>query len=182
MSEPVVMAELWRNGFLESVHTGHAVICGPGGDVEQVWGEADQPIFPRSSCKMLQALPLVESGAADHFRLGSEQLALACASHSGAEIHTSRVTDWLAAIGKSESDLRCGSHEPYDNDRRREMIRASETPCQIHNNCSGKHSGFVTLNAHLQGHADYIEVDHPVQMAVRSAFEEVTEEASPGYG
>ena len=182
MSDPVVLAELWRNGFLESTHTGHAVICGPNGDLREVWGDPEAEIFPRSSCKMLQALPLIESGAADHFGLTSEQLALSCASHSGAEIHTSRVESWLAAIGMAESDLRCGAHEPSDPATRKAMIKSDASPCQIHNNCSGKHSGFLTLNAHLGGGPKYVDLDHPVQRAVKAAFEEVTGATSPGYG
>jgi L-asparaginase II len=82
----------------------------------------------------------------------------------------------------AEGDLRCGAHEPADRDERDRLIRAHEAPCQIHNNCSGKHSGFLTLTRHLKAGPEYVELDHPVQQAVRAAFEEVTGEASPGYG
>ncbi len=180
MTGAVAMAELWRGGMLESVHAGHAVICDAGGSVVEAWGDPGAIIFPRSSCKMLQALPLLESGAADG--LSDAQVALSCASHQGAAIHTDMVTRWLADLGLSEGDLRCGSHEPHDRAARDGLIRAGDAPCQIHNNCSGKHSGFLTLNRHLKGHADYIELDHPVQRAVKAAFEEVTGEASPGHG
>jgi L-asparaginase II len=182
MTKPVQMAELWRNGFLESTHLGHAVVAGPGGQVTQAWGDADQAIFPRSSCKMIQALPLIESGAADAFSLTDQHLALACASHNGAEIHTSRVTDWLANIGLGESDLRCGAHEPSDSAARKTLIKTDASPCQIHNNCSGKHSGFLTLNRHLGSGPEYVEPDHPVQKAVHEAFEDMTGATSPGYG
>ncbi len=92
------------------------------------------------------------------------------------------VDTWLHGIGLGEADLRCGSHEPYDRAARDQLIKTDSSPCQYHNNCSGKHSGFLTLNKHLGGHADYIEVDHPVQKAVKAAFEETTRETSPGYG
>jgi L-asparaginase II len=182
MTAPVPMVELWRGGLLESTHTGHAVICDAQGGIVEAWGDPAAVIFPRSSCKMLQALPLLESGAADAAGLTAAQLALACASHQGAAIHTHAVTDWLAALGLGETDLRCGSHVPSDTDERDRLILAHEGPCQIHNNCSGKHSGFLTLTRHLKAGPEYVELDHPVQRAVKDAFEGVTGETSPGHG
>ncbi|MEI2806030.1 MAG: asparaginase [Albidovulum sp.] len=178
----IPMIELWRGGMLESVHAGHAVICDARGEVIEAWGEPEAVIFPRSSCKMLQALPLVESGAADRFGLASAELALACASHNGAHIHTDAVGRWLAGLGLGEPDLRCGPQMPDDPEARKELICSEGTPCQIHNNCSGKHAGFLTLGRHLGAGPDYVAPDHPVQRAVRAAFEEVTGEPSPGYG
>ncbi|MFN4171337.1 MAG: asparaginase [Pseudorhodobacter sp.] len=180
MTAPVALAELWRGGMLESTHLGHAVICGAGGEIEAAWGDPSAVIFPRSSCKMLQALPLMESGAGAG--LTDQQVALACASHQGAALHTDMVARWLADLGMSESDLRCGSHDPNDREERDRLIRASEKPCQLHNNCSGKHAGFLTMNRHLKGDAEYVDPAHPLQTAIRTAFEEVTEEPSPGFG
>ncbi len=182
MANAVPMVELWRGGMLESSHMGHAVICGPGGEIVQAWGDPAAVIFPRSSCKMLQALPLIESGAAKAAGLTEAQLALSCASHQGAAIHTNMVTKWLADLGLAEGDLRCGTHWPDDVPARNGLILTGDAPCQIHNNCSGKHSGFLTLNRHLKAGSEYTEVDHPLQKAVKAAFEEVTGEASPGYG
>lgn len=177
----VDLIELWRGGMLESVHRGHAVVCDPSGIVE-AWGDPDAVIFPRSSCKMIQALPLLESGAAREAGLGPEQLALSCASHNGAAIHVERVDAWLKQRGLSERDLRCGSHMPGDKPEAERLTCSAESPCQLHNNCSGKHAGFLTLNQHLKGGTEYVELDHPVQTAIKSAFEEVTEETSPGFG
>jgi L-asparaginase II len=182
MSGAVPMVEVWRGGLLEGTHSGHAVICDEAGEIVEAWGNPDAVIFPRSSCKMIQALPLIESGAADAAGLTDRQLALSCASHQGAAIHTEAVTKWLTDLGLSEGDLRCGSHEPYDIDARNGLIRAYDAPCQIHNNCSGKHSGFLTLNRHLRAGSEYVEVDHPVQRAVRAATEEVSGETVAGYG
>ncbi|WP_435165809.1 asparaginase [Falsirhodobacter sp. 1013] len=182
MTAPVAMAELWRGGMLESVHTGHAVICGPGGRIVESWGDPETVIFPRSSSKMLQALPLVESGAAEAFGLTEAQLALACASHSGSSQHVRMVERWLADLGTDHHALRCGSHMPGDIAERDRLIRAEEEPCPLHNNCSGKHAGFLTLNHHLGGDSEYVEIDHPVQRAVKAAFEDLTEETSTGYG
>lgn len=178
----IPMIELWRGGMLESVHAGHAVICDERGEVVEAWGDAGAVTFPRSSCKMIQALPLVESGAADRSRLGSAQLALACASHNGAHVHTDAVGRWLSDIGLGEADLRCGPQMPDDPEARKELICSEGAPCQIHNNCSGKHAGFLTLTKHLVAGPEYVEADHPVQRAVRDAFEAVTGETSPGYG
>lgn len=182
MGAAVPMIELWRGGMLESLHSGHAVICDDTGQIVQAWGDPETVIFPRSSCKMLQALPLLDSGAAAAHGLTDRQIALSCASHQGAAIHTHAVTEWLADLGLSDADLRCGAHEPYDTAERNRLIRADEKPCQCHNNCSGKHSGFLTLNRHLKGGSEYVELDHPVQIAVKQASEETTGETSPGYG
>ncbi|MTH76681.1 asparaginase [Paracoccus aestuariivivens] len=175
------LIELWRGGLLESSHRGHVVIADSNGIVE-AWGDPGAVIFPRSSCKMIQALPLVESGAADAAGLTSEHLALACASHNGAEMHTKRVENWLEGLGLSESDLRCGSHMPNDPEARKGLVCSGTSPCQLHNNCSGKHAGFLTLNQKLRGGPEYVELDHPVQMAVREAFEETTGERVAGWG
>lgn len=175
------MIDLWRGGMRESLHAGHAVICDKQGVVE-AWGAPSSMIFPRSSCKMIQALPLIESGAADAAGLSDRQLALACASHSGAALHVGAVQDWLAGLGLGDDDLRCGAHMPRDRDENRRLTCSGEAPCQCHNNCSGKHAGFLTLNRHLRGGPDYEQPDHPVQQAVKAAFEEVTGETSPGFG
>ncbi len=181
MSDPVKLVELHRNGYLESVHRGHVVVCDAAGVVAE-WGNPAQVIFPRSAYKMLQALPLVESGAADAAGLGETHLALSCASHQGAHMHTDLARDWLAGLGMGEADLRCGPQIPADKEARA-MLRADyQPPCQLHNNCSGKHSGFLTLNQHLGGGAEYIELDHPVQKAVKAAFEEMTGAAAQGWG
>ncbi|WP_207100533.1 asparaginase [Paracoccus shandongensis] len=175
------LIELWRGGQRESLHCGDAVICDTKGVVE-AWGRPSQIVFPRSSCKMIQALPLVESGAADAAGLTERQLALACASHSGARMHVDAVGQWLHALGLAEHDLRCGCHMPQDRDENRRLTCGDESPTQLHNNCSGKHAGFLTLNRHLGGGAEYVDPGHPVQQAVKAAFEEVTGEVSPGYG
>ncbi len=175
------MVELWRGGLLESTHAGHAVIWGPEG-IEDSWGDPDKVIFPRSSCKMIQALPLVETGAADALGLTPAHLAFACASHQGEARHVKLAGDWLAAIGLAEPDLRCGAHEPYDRDERNRLIKSDESPCQLHNNCSGKHCGFLTVTRHLKAGPEYVEIDHPLQRMIREATEEVTGETVAGYG
>lgn len=180
MGDAAPMVEVRRGGFVESLHRGHAVICDAAGELRASWGDPEAVILPRSSCKMLQALPLVESGAADG--LDSERLALACASHQGAGMHVSRVARWLEDLGLDEGDLRCGAQRPDDAVERNRLRMSGEDARQLHNNCSGKHTGFLTLNRHLRAGPEYVEPDHAVQRAVRAAFEEMTGADSPGYG
>lgn len=175
------LIEIWRGERCESQHLGHVAVCDSKGVVE-AWGNPEAIIYPRSSCKMIQALPLIESGAADAAGLTEAQLALACASHNGARMHYDAVADWLKARDLTEHDLRCGCHMPRDPEENRRLTCSDCSPDQMHNNCSGKHAGFLTLNQHLQGHAEYTDVDHPVQQAVKEAFESVTKAVSPGYG
>lgn len=182
MVNPAPFAEIWRGPFLESVHSGHAVVCDDTGQILHAWGDPEAVVLPRSSSKMIQALPLVNSGAADKAGLGTQQLALACASHQGDKIHTDGVRDWLQRLGLGENDLRCGAHIPYSRAADVALTKSDDSPCQLHNNCSGKHAGFLTLNQHLGGNAEYVEIDHPVQRACLDAFETVTQETSPGYG
>lgn len=176
------MIEIWRGPILESVHHGHAVVCDEQGDVVMSWGDVDRVVLPRSSSKMLQALPLITSGAADAYGLTTEHLALACASHRGEAMHTERVSRWLSDLGLGDDDLRCGAHPPYDTETHHQMIKTDQSPCQWHNNCSGKHSGFLTLAKHLGAGPEYLEIDHPVQLAVREATERATGEPVSGYG
>ncbi|EAR49982.1 hypothetical protein OG2516_12041 [Oceanicola granulosus HTCC2516] len=182
MTHPAItdatLVELTRNDMVESVHRGHAVVVDDTGGIVEAWGAPDTLIYPRSSCKMIQALPLAESG----LELSSEQLALACASHQGAHLHAERVGEWLAALGLGDDDLRCGPETPRDDATRRDLICSGDDACQVHNNCSGKHAGFLALEQRIGGGPEYVELDHPVQRAVRQAFEEVTEEVTPGYG
>ncbi|MEL6685683.1 MAG: asparaginase, partial [Pseudomonadota bacterium] len=180
MANPVDLVEVWRGDLLESIHQGHAVVCDDKGQIIAAWGDPDAVIYPRSSCKMIQALPLLESGAGVH--LSDEQLALACASHNGAAIHTDRVQAWLNDLGLTDDAFRCGPQLPDDRDARNALIRGHENPCQMHNNCSGKHAGFLTLSKHLNAGPDYELIDHPVQQACKAAFEEVTQETSPMFG
>ncbi|MEM7073757.1 MAG: asparaginase [Pseudomonadota bacterium] len=180
MSNAVPLTEIWRGPIIESLHTGHAVICDTQGQIVEAWGDPDAIVYPRSSVKMIQALPLVESGAAS--ALDDKRLALACASHQGAAIHTEGVAAWLADMGLGESDLRCGTQMPQDRLAFNTLIKTDGAPCQLHNNCSGKHAGFLAMARHLNAPGDYIDINHPVQQGCRAVFEDLTGMDSPGYG
>ena len=167
-----VLVEIWRGPVLESVHRGAVAVAASDGALVEGWGDVERVILPRSAVKMIQALPLIESGAADAAGLSSREIALACASHQGAAMHTTLAARWLDAIGRSEADLRCGAHPPGDAAAREALIRRGASPSQLHNNCSGKHCGFVTVAWHLGAGPEYVDASHPVQQAVRLAVEE----------
>jgi L-asparaginase II len=173
MANPILV-EITRGDLVESVHRGSVAIARADGEIVFALGDIETPVYPRSSLKMVQALPLVESGAADAFGLSTEELALACASHSGEPMHTERVAAWLARIGCTVDDLACGAHpvryEPVWND----MIRRGEAPTRLHNNCSGKHTGFLSVARHWDiATKGYEHHDHPVQQAVEAALKEL---------
>lgn len=182
MTVAIPLVEIWRGPFLESVHRGHAVVCDASGQIVQAWGDPIAIVLPRSSAKMIQALPLIESGAADAFSLTSQQLALSCASHEGAPLHVTAVNRWLADLGLDDDALRCGVQTTRDMELHAQMIRDGAPTCQVHNNCSGKHAGFLTLSKHLGAGSEYIDPDHPVQRAGKEAWERMTQETVAGFG
>ena len=176
------LVKVERGKFTECTHFGHIVISDDSGQIVKAWGNPEEIILPRSSVKMIQALPLLLSGAADAYGLSSQELALSCASHQGSAQHTVAVLSWLENLGLSDLDLRCGPQLPNDRLSHAALIKKDRSPCQIHNNCSGKHSGFLTLTKHLGAGPEYIEPDHPVQKAALEMFEMTTRSTSPGYG
>lgn len=169
-----ILVEVTRGGRVESCHRGAIAVADAAGKLVARWGDVDDAVFPRSAFKSLQALPLVETGAADAHRVSDDELALACASHSGEPMHVERVEAWLARINCREGDLACGPHLPLSEPSAHAMLRAGERPCRLHNNCSGKHTGFLTLARHLHIAVDgYERPDHPVQVMVREAIAEM---------
>ena len=166
------MAELWRGDWVESRHRGHAVVADASGRVLEAWGNPSLLVYPRSAVKSLQAIPLVESGALDAFGLSSEDLALACASHSGEPCHVERLGHWLSRIGLDPSALMCGAHPPFDDDAAAALIRAGMPATAVHNNCSGKHLGLLTtILHHREPLAGYLHPDHPAQRRVAEVLE-----------
>ena len=174
MANPILV-EVTRGALVESVHRGSIAIMDADGNVCLALGDVDTPVYSRSSLKPMQAIPLVESGAAEAFGLSDEEVALACASHSGEPMHTQRVTAWLTRLGLGESDLACGAHSSRYEPVAEAMIRRSEKPTRIFNNCSGKHAGFLTVARHWDiATKGYEQATHPVQQAVAAALRELS--------
>lgn len=174
MGNPVLV-EITRGNSVESVHRGaFAVFDGDGACVASA-GDSEAPVYPRSAVKVIQALPLVESGAADAFGFGDRELALACASHSAEPDHLKTALGMLSAAGLGEDAYECGPHWPYDQHVLIAMVRAGREPTRVCNNCSGKHAGFLCTAVH-EGIATkgYVGRDHEVQKRVHEAMEAVT--------
>jgi len=174
LANPVVV-EVMRGARVESRHRGAGAVVDADGAVALTFGEIDEPVFPRSAVKALQSLPLVESGAADALRLSEAEIALACASHSGALAHVQTAAAMLAKAGIDVASLACGAHWPLGEDASRALSRAGETPSPLHNNCSGKHAGFLCLACASGWETKgYEQAAHPVQRAAKAAIEDVT--------
>jgi L-asparaginase II len=163
-----VLIEITRGNRVESWHRGAAAVIRADGTVVASWGDIDRRIYPRSAVKPLQALPLLETGAADRLGVGDSELALACASHSGEAEHVELAAAWLCRLGLSAQDLICGPHPPFSEEAAKALVRRGEEPSPLHNNCSGKHAGFLTTALYLrESTTGYGGTVHPVQLRVR---------------
>ena len=172
-----ILAELTRGNWVENRHRAAFVVIDADGRIIASAGDIERAIFPRSAIKSMQALAMVTSGAIDRFELTSEELALACASHHGEDAHVSGVTHFLEHVGLSKTDLECGAHQPSNAQARKALRAAGEAPSALHNNCSGKHSGMLSVALALGVPTEgYVERDHPVQLRVRAAIETVVGE------
>lgn len=185
MTAHPVLAEALRGGIVESFHRGAVAVVDADGAVHTALGDIDRPIFPRSAVKLLQALPLVASGAAERFGLSDEELALACASHGGEPRHAAAAASILAKAGVDVAALECGAHWPYNDAALKAMAAAGGQPSALNNNCSGKHAGFVCLGCLMAGQAGrdgdrraflrgYVKPDHPVMREVTAALQAAT--------
>ncbi|MBF0307022.1 MAG: asparaginase [Alphaproteobacteria bacterium] len=171
-----VLVEITRGDRVESIHRGAIAVADPSGALVDTLGEVDRPVFPRSAVKPLQALPLLESGAP----VTVAEIALACASHSGEPRHVEAVAAWLARLGLGPADLECGAQWPINPQAARAL---SASPSALHNNCSGKHAGFLATARHFgEPTGGYIAPDHPVQRRVTATLAEMTGMARMEWG
>jgi L-asparaginase II len=168
-----VLVEVTRGTLVESRHEGAIAVADTQGALVLALGDVDRPVFPRSAVKALQAIALVETGAADAFGLGDEELAAACASHSGDGMHVAAVRSLLAKAGLDESYLACGVHWPVSDQATRNLIKAGRRPQAVHNNCSGKHAGMLAAAVHLGlDPRGYERPDHPLQVMIAGIISE----------
>src|SRR5262249_50121988 len=173
MTNPVLV-EVVRGSRVQSEPRGRVAVIDAAGRPVLTLGEVARPVYPRSAVKPLQALPLVESGAADRFGFGEEELALACASHAGEPAHVAVAERMLARAGLDANALACGAHPPSHAASAQALARSGREPSAIHNNCSGKHAGFLCVACAIGASpAGYVEPAHPVQDAVKAALEDI---------
>ncbi len=181
MNANPILAEALRGGIVESFHRGALAVVDADGGVHTSAGDIERPVFARSAVKVLQALPLVASGAAERWQLNDEELALACASHGGEPRHVQTAASMLAKAGVDAAALECGTHWPYHDAAVKALAARGEVPSALHNNCSGKHAGFVCLGCLLAQDGDrrdflrgYVQPGHPVMREVTAALQAAT--------
>jgi L-asparaginase II len=171
-----ILVERYRDRVLESFHRG--VICVVDKENKIIFsaGDVQQVCYPRSALKLIQVLPLIESGAADHFKFTVEEIAIMCGSHNGEPQHINIVNSILAKIGLDKEALNCGRQYPTLAEDRNKLIKEDKPPEHIHNNCSGKHAGFLALCKFLNLDIDtYINPDHPIQVMIKKVASEIHE-------
>jgi L-asparaginase II len=176
-----ILVEVWRGSVVESFHRGAYAVVDAAGRVVAARGDITRPVYPRSAIKILQALPLVESGAADRFGLTNDELALACASHDGEPEHVRTAAGVLSKAGLDDSVLECGTHWPYNEAAKLALAAAGAMPSALHNNCSGKHAGFVCVACMMASEHDpraflggYVAPEHPLMREITAAVEAAT--------
>ncbi len=164
------LAQATRGGRIESLHLGAVAVVNLRGELLYQAGDAQFLTFTRSTLKPFQAVPLVHAGGLEQFGFTLPQTALLCASHSGEARHVALVQAMLEQIGCDESHLRCGCHVPICAAGSSQAAGAGDSYSQLHNNCSGKHAGFL---AYCRQHGlpleDYLDPAHPLQQAVRDS-------------
>lgn len=164
------IVDVTRGPIVESSHYGHIAVVDLQGNILYSVGDPHRVTYARSSSKPLQAIPVVESGAAEHYNFTPADIALCCASHSGEIQHTERVSSILSRISLPVEALQCGTHIPHDQEGYKKLIREGGELTPLHSNCSGKHSGMLTLATHIQADpANYRDINSPVQVAMRAA-------------
>jgi L-asparaginase II len=164
-----VLAVAIRSGRVESWHRG-AVAVMHGEELVAAVGDVQRPVYARSATKPLQALPFLERGLHTKLGLTAAEIAVMCASHEGSARHTAAVASLLQRGGLVESQLGCGPHAPFDGETKRRLLQTGERPNRLHNNCSGKHAGFLHL-AQACGDAlgDYLRPECRSQREVAAA-------------
>jgi L-asparaginase II len=170
-----ILAEVVRGQMVESRHHASVAVVDAHGGIVHAWGDVELPIYGRSAIKPLLAIPLVESGAADRFKLTPVEIALATASHNAEPRHVETVTAWLHRIGLGVQDLECGAHYPSHEPTLHAMLRARQEPTRAYNNCSGKHAGFLSTAVHVgEPTKGYIQYEHPVQQRLLGLLEQMS--------
>lgn len=175
MSNPILV-ETYRAGVLESFQRGVVCVVDKDGKIIYSEGDVQQICYPRSALKLIQVMPMLESGAAEHFDFTLEEIAIMCGSHNGEPEHQRVVNSILSKIGLDKDKLFCGPQYPTDREESNRLICNHEKPHHIHNNCSGKHAGFLAYCVYKGWPVEnYISPEHPAQQQVLQTVEEIYE-------
>lgn len=159
--------------MVESLHRGYIAVVDSRGEIIASLGKAQTSTWYRSAAKPFQTIPIITSGAAHRFNLTPKELAIITASHSGEAIHLEAVATILKKIGFDESDLLCGAHVPFDESSAAALAAENRPPQNLHNNCSGKHSGMLAFAKFIgDPTADYINPNHAIQQRIRLTLAE----------
>lgn len=173
------LVQVMRGKVVESVHYGYVAVVNSSGRVIKSIGDPNLVTFFRSAAKPLQAIPLIESGAANSFGLTEEEIALVTASHSGERKHVEVAERFLQKIGLQEENLLCGIHPPQHTESAKELYWQNNEPRLLHNNCSGKHLGMLAIAKHLGFSLEsYLEPEHPVQQMMKQIILEYSKLAA----
>jgi L-asparaginase II len=179
MESPII-AKVIRGETVESIHRGHLIAIDGDGNVRLEIGDPQTITYFRSASKPFQAIPCMTSGAAEAFGFTEDEIALACASHSGEPRHVEVCARMLVKAGLSETDLQCGIHLPFNEKETERLLRANLEITQLYNNCSGKHVAMLAFAKQINADTTrYLQCDHPVQQKILetiSVFCEIPEE------
>lgn len=176
MSNNPILAEVTRGTRVESRHRGAVAVVDAGGGSVLSLGDVEARVFPRSAVKVFQGIPLIETGAADALGLSTAELSLAVASHSGEAGHVELAASMLSRVGLTGEALECGCHWPFDQPVALALARSGAVPTALHNNCSGKHAGFLCTAVHCgEPISAYVGAEHPVQARARAVIEDLTD-------
>lgn len=176
MNANPILVEVWRGEKLESFHRGVVCVVNREGKVIYSEGDIQQICYPRSALKYFQVLPLLESDAADHFGFTTEEIAVMCGSHNGESEHLRVVSSILEKAGIDKSYLNCGPQYPTHKKDIIPLYKKDLAPEHIHNNCSGKHAGFLAMSKFLNADLrSYLEPEHPVQKLIKTVASEMYE-------
>jgi len=175
MTNPILV-EVTRGSLVESFHRGTVVVTGATGRHLLTIGDISRPVFPRSALKLVQTLPLLETGAAERFGFGDAEIALACGSHAGGERHAAIARAMLATLHLDESCLACGPAEPQGYKARQDLTARGGRPTAFHHNCSGKHAAMLAASLATDSPtATYTDPTHPVQRHIQAALAQLSD-------
>jgi L-asparaginase II len=177
------LVAITRSQYIESVHSGYICVVDANGSIQFSLGDPNTRVYFRSASKPIQVIPFLESGAAEAFGFSMQEIAIACASHTGQRMHQETILKLLERLQLQEGQLHCGIMDPYNKEEKENLIREGKKPNVLHNSCSGKHTAMMAL-ALYRGYSleDYEKKENPVQQEILNgiaAFADENPESIP---